>query len=472
LLFQSPEFALLFAVAAIAFYAVSGRFRLHVLAASSLGFYAASGVLDFFLLLVTLGVTYAISLRIRENGAKWPIYVGIGLLLTSLAYLKYDDFIYQNLQSAFGSQLFAERPGYLSTILPLGISFYTFQIIGYLVDLHKGRTERAQSLLEYTVFVTFFAQLIAGPIMRAKDYLPQLRTLKGGTYEDFKIGGLQVLQGLIKKVVIADLIASRVDLRFGAESFSQPEAWIAAALFAFQIYFDFSGYVDIALGLARMLGIKLSQNFRTPYLSGNPSEFWSRWHITLSNWFRDYLYIPLGGNRQGRSREIFNVVVVMAVAGLWHGAGWTFVMWGTIHGVYLAVHRFVPSETFRGLMPVPENFRTTTYKFVGIGVFFALTVLAWIPFRAPDLATALDMYQAAFTPAGIGEWIANAKWLVVIGALFTLHVAEWWINHRPKSTLTVWGKIPTPIRGTAYAGSLVLVLAFMSEQQTFIYFRF
>jgi alginate O-acetyltransferase complex protein AlgI len=471
-LFQSPEFALLFLGTAVAFYLVANQFRLHILAISSLGFYAASGLLDFTLLLVTLGVSYAVSRRINEGGARWPIYVGVGLLLTSLAYLKYDDFIYQNLQSVFGESVFSERPGYLSTVLPLGISFYTFQIIGYLIDLHKGRTEHARSLLEYVVFVTFFAQLIAGPIMRAKDYLPQLRELKGSTWDDIKFGGLQVLQGLIKKVILADFIAARVDLRFGAETFTQPEAWIAAALFAFQIYFDFSGYVDIALGLARMLGIKLSQNFRTPYLSGNPSQFWSRWHITLSNWFRDYLYIPLGGNRHGRSRELFNVIVVMAVAGLWHGAGWTFVMWGTIHGIYLAIHRYVPSETFRSLMPVPENYRTTTYRFVGIGVFFALSVIAWIPFRAPDLATTLDMYQAAFTPAALGEWIANAKWLVVIGALFTLHVAEWWINHQPQSAIAFWSKIPAPVRGSTYAGALVLVLASMSEQQTFIYFRF
>jgi len=406
------------------------------------------------------------------GGSKLPIYLGIGLLLTSLAYLKYDDFIYQNLQSLFGSALFSERPQYLSTILPLGISFYTFQIIGYFVDLRKGQTERTESLLEYTVFVTFFAQLIAGPIMRAKDYLPQLRNLKGGSADDFKIGGLQILQGLIKKVVLADLIAARVDMRFAAESFTQPEAWIAAALFAFQIYFDFSGYVDIALGLARMLGIKLSKNFRTPYLSGNPSEFWGRWHITLSNWFRDYLYIPLGGNRYGRPREIVNVIVVMAVAGLWHGAGWTFVTWGLIHGTYLAIHRFVSTDVLCALMPVPAKYRATTYRFVGIGVFFTLTVLAWIPFRSPDMATTLDIYRAAFTPGALSEWIANAKWFVVIGGLFGLHVAEWWINARPASAIALWGKIPSPARGTLYAGSLVLVLAFMSEQQTFIYFRF
>jgi len=457
---------------ATAFYVFGERFRLQILALTSLGFYAASGLLDFTLLLVTLGVSYAVSLRIKEGGARWPIYISVGLLLANLAYLKYDDFIYQSLQSVFGSSVFNDRPQYLSTVLPLGISFYTFQIIGYLIDLHKGRTDPARSLLEYVVFVTFFAQLIAGPVMRAKDYLPQLRALKGSSWDDFKFGGLQVLQGLIKKVVIADFIAARVDLRFGAETFSQPEAWIAAALFAFQIYFDFSGYVDIALGLARMLGVKLSQNFRTPYLSGNPNEFWARWHITLSNWFRDYLYIPLGGSRHGRARELTNVVVVMAVAGLWHGAGWTFVLWGLIHGIYLAVHRFVPSNTLREAMPVPAKYRSSAYKYVGIGVFFALTVLAWIPFRAPDLATSLDMYKSALTPSGLAAWTSEAKWLAVIAALFALHIVEWWVATRTVSATAIWAKIPAPVRGTAYAGALVVVLAFMSEQQSFIYFRF
>jgi D-alanyl-lipoteichoic acid acyltransferase DltB (MBOAT superfamily) len=186
-------------------------------------------------------------------------------------------------------------------------------------------------------------------------------------------------------------------------------------LFAFQIYFDFSGYVDIALGLGRMLGIKLTQNFRTPYLAKNPSEFWSRWHITLSNWFRDYMYISLGGNRHGRVREISALILVMAVAGLWHGAGWTFVLWGLIHGVYLAAYRFIPSDRLQALMLVGSRYKFPVYQGLGIGLFFALTVLAWIPFRAPDLATTLEMYRAAFSLAGVGEWVAQAKWIVVIG---------------------------------------------------------
>ena len=472
MLFQTPEFALLFVATVVAFYWFASKYRLQVLAVASLGFYAASGLLDFALLLGTLSLTYALSRQVREGGPRWPIYVAVGLLFASLGYFKYDEFVYQNLRSVFGSSIFLNRSSFFSTVLPLGISFYSFQIVGYFIDLHKGRAERARSLLEYTVFVTFFAQLIAGPIMRARDYLPQLQNLRGGTWSDVKLGGLLVLQGLLKKVVLADFIAQRVDARFAAESFSQPEAWIAAGLFAFQIYFDFSGYVDIALGLGRMLGIKLTQNFRTPYLARNPIEFWSRWHITLSNWFRDYLYIPLGGNRHGRVREISALIAVMAVAGLWHGAGWTFVFWGLIHGMYMAVHRFVPSERFQALMPVGHRYKATVYQGLGLSVFFALTVLAWIPFRAPDLSTTLEMYRAAFSFNGVGEWIAQAKWVVVIVGLFLLHVAEWWITHRTGSAVAIWARVPVPARGFVYASALLLAIIFSGVQQTFIYFRF
>jgi alginate O-acetyltransferase complex protein AlgI len=224
MLFQTPEFVLLFVVTVIAFNGLGSKYRLQVLAVASLGFYAVSGTLDFAVLLGTIVVTYVLSKQVREDGPRWPIYVAVVLLFTSLAYFKYDEFIYENLRSVFGTTILMNRSSSLSTILPLGISFYSFQIVGYFVDLYKGRAEQSKSLIEYTVFVTFFAQLIAGPIMRAKDYLPQLQNLKGGTWSDVRAGGLLVLQGLLKKVVLADFIAARVDVRFAAESFSQPEA--------------------------------------------------------------------------------------------------------------------------------------------------------------------------------------------------------------------------------------------------------
>jgi alginate O-acetyltransferase complex protein AlgI len=408
MLFQTPEFGVLFAATLVAFYFLARGYRLQVLAVTSLIFYAASGILDSLLLLGTILLTYFLSKRVNPHGDRWPIYLAVVLLIASLAYFKYGDFAYQNLRAVLGETTWLDRPPFLATFLPLGISFYTFQIVGYFIDLYRGRAEHAKSLVHYTVFVLFFAQLVAGPIMKGRDYLPQLSLLRGATGPEFRSGALLVLVGLFKKVVIADLIAGSVDARFAASSFTQPEAWIASALFAFQIYFDFSGYVDIALGLGQMVGFKLSQNFMTPYIARNASEFWGRWHITLSNWFREYLYIPLGGNRLGRLREVFNLLLVMGVAGLWHGAGWTFVLWGLIHGGYLVVQRFIPSERIQACLPVPDRYRSNVYQTIGVAVMFNLVVLAWIPFRAKDLSTTMDMFRAIVFFDGAGAWVSQA----------------------------------------------------------------
>jgi len=326
-LFQTPEFVALFLLTIAGFYYFARKFRLHVLAIASLAFYAFSGIPDFIILLTTIAGTYLLSKRVKPGGDLWPIYIAIFLLIASLGYFKYSEFIYTNLNRTVGTFFLPTRSVSVSSLLPLGISFYSFQIVGYFIDLHKGRTKHAKSLLEYTVFVSFFAQLIAGPIMRGRGYLPQLGKLKGGTRADFKIGSALVVSGLFKKIVLADyFIGDKVDHRFLSTSFDQPEVLAVAGLFAFQIYLDFSGYVDIARGLARMVGLKLPQNFRTPYLAKNPAEFWQRWHITLSDWVRDYLYIPLGGNRRGRLRETSNLLIVMLIVGIWHGAGWTYAL--------------------------------------------------------------------------------------------------------------------------------------------------
>ncbi len=472
MLFQTPEFGLLLIATLVAFYALARGHRLSVLAIASLIFYAASGLLDFALLMATILVSYGLSKRVQPGGQKWPIYAGIIMLMGALAYFKYSDFLYDSLNGALTNTVYFGRPSFLNTVLPLGISFYSFQVVAYLVDIYRGRADHARSLWEYLTFVMFFPQLIAGPIMRGAEYLGQLRDLKGGTWSDFRAGGMLVLTGLVKKVVIADTLARFVDARFAAESFSQPEAWIAAALFGFQIYFDFSGYVDMALGLARMFGLKLRQNFFTPYLSRNPSEFWTRWHVTLSEWFRDYVYIPLGGNRAGRGREAFNLLVVMALAGLWHGAGWTFVMWGVIHGVYLVAYRFWPVEGLKRMVPLRPGLRDGVFRLLAVALMFNLVMLAWIPFRAPDLATSMEMFRALIAFPGVGEWISEAKWIIAIGALFVLHVAEHEARNNLPRTYRVWSRVPSAARGTAYAAVVIVTVALSGGQQSFIYFRF
>jgi alginate O-acetyltransferase complex protein AlgI len=210
----------------------------------------------------------------------------------------------------------------------------------------------------------------------------------------------------------------------------------------------------------------------TPYIARNASEFWGRWHITLSNWFREYLYIPLGGNRLGRLREVFNLLLVMGVAGLWHGAGWTFVLWGLIHGGYLVVQRFIPSERIQACLPVPDRYRSNVYQTIGVAVMFNLVVLAWIPFRAKDLSTTMDMFRAIVFFDGAGAWVSQAPWLGFIGFLFGLHVLERWVKENRSRALEFWSSVPSVGRGAVYAGLALLVLAYSGPSQSFIYFRF
>ena len=473
MLFQTPEFGLLLLLTLAAFYGLPQRFRLTVLVLASLSFYAASGLLHFVLLLAMLGITYRLSSLIRPGRSKWPLAASLLLPLATLTFFKYSEFLYMNagvLTTKLGLPELPHMGGYL---LPLGISFYTFQVMAYLFDLDRGRTQPAPTFKHYLVFIMFFGQLIAGPIMRASGYIDQFVHLRGAKANDFRIGALMVLSGLVKKVVIADFLATRVDALFAsAATLSQPDVWIAAYLFAFQIYFDFSGYTDIALGLGRMLGINLQQNFLTPYLSRNPREFWRRWHITLSSWFRDYVYIPLGGNRKGRVREIVGVMAVMSIVGLWHGAGWTFVVWGAFHGVLLGVSRFVPTETLRALVPVPKQYRTRVYGGLAVFVFFHLTVLAWIPFRAPDLATAYHMLLHALQFSSLGLWVDRAPILIAVGALFGLHITERLVREHAATSAKILYSVPSVVRGMGYAAVVLVIVARSVTEQSFIYFRF
>ena len=473
MLFQTIEFGILFAVTTAIFYKVCRGYRLHVLATSSLIFYAASGTADFVVLAATIIFSYFLSRHVRAGGDRWPIFVAVGLLFASLGYFKYSEFILTNFDRAFGTSIIETRSSIASTILPLGISFFTFQIVSYFIDLYRGETKHAKSLLEYTVFVTFFAQLIAGPIMRGRTYLPQLANLAGGRWSDVRSGGLLVLTGLFKKVVLADfVIARRIAAGSEFSSYDQPEILVASGLFAFKIYFDFSGYVDIGRGLARILGIQLPQNFRTPYLAESPAEFWRRWHITLSNWARDYIYIPLGGNRRGRYRELTSIVTVMVVIGIWHGAAWTFVLWGLIHGIYIVIHRFVPPLRLQRFIPLPGRYRNDAYTSLGIVITFFLITIAWIPFQTQSLSESFEMYRGLLRFASPGEWMSHAGAMVIIVLLYMFHIGEWWFTERNASAMAVWIRVPKFARGLAYGGILLAVIELGTTIQTFIYFRF
>lgn len=271
-------------------------------------------------------------------------------------------------------------------MLPIGISFYTFTAIGYLIDVYRGKYKAEKNILNYALYITFFPKLTAGPIVRGDCFLPQVREYVGIRLKNIETGVQIFAIGLFKKIVLADRLGVFVDDVFFAPSVYDTFSVVLAVLsYTMQIYFDFSGYSDMAIGISKMLGFDFPSNFNLPYIAKGMSDFWSRWHISLSSWFRDYLYIPLGGSRKGKSQTYVNLLIVMAISGLWHGAGVTFILWGVLHGIASSVSRIIE----KGRMKIPTVLRA-------IATFLAVSLL-WVMFRADSLGNAADVYKALFT---------------------------------------------------------------------------
>jgi D-alanyl-lipoteichoic acid acyltransferase DltB (MBOAT superfamily) len=384
LLFNSFEFIFLFLPLTLAGWFAAARVagekaaQLWLIAASTF-FYGWWNPLYLPLLGAVMVFTYLIGKRLSAAPSKLLLAFGIAVLLGVLGWFKYAKFLVANIDALTGADWTVG-----AVVLPLAISFFTFQKIAYLVDSYKGLTRDTRPL-EFTLFVVFFPQLIAGPIVHWKEILPQFRV--SGAYrpqaENFAVGIAIFTLGLFKKAVLADGIAVYASPTFAAaEAGAMPDlltAWAGALAYTFQLYFDFSGYSDMAIGAARMFGILLPLNFNSPYKAANISDFWRRWHITLSRFLRDYLYIPLGGNRRGPARRYGNLMATMLLGGLWHGAGWTFVLWGGLHGLYLAINhawqRLVPARIAAGRWYRKAAWATT----------FLVVVIAWVPFRAPTM---------------------------------------------------------------------------------------
>ena len=395
MLFNSPiflfaflplTFAVFFALARVSEIAARAW-----LAAASLFFYAWWNPPYLLLLLFSAGVNYGIGLKLRREDVtpdtrKALLAAGIAFNLLLLGYFKYFAFL-----MSIVTGLPPPHPGEGGILLPLAISFFTFQKIAFLVDTYQGRIKNG-SLLNYLLFVSFFPQLIAGPIVHYNEVVPQYRDPR--TYRldaDNVAEGLTVfLLGLAKKVVLADSLAPYADAGFGAAAsgteVSLVTAWIATAAYALQLYFDFSGYSDMAIGLARMFNVKLPLNFDAPYQAANIIEFWRRWHMTLSRFLRDYVYIPLGGNRRGPARRYVNVMLTMVIGGLWHGAGWTYVLWGALHGLYLLINHAWRAKV--GAIGAGRVGVVAAHVATLTAVLFA-----WVLFRATDLTTAGNVYR-------------------------------------------------------------------------------
>ena len=397
MLFSSYTFLFQFLPATVLAFAAarrhSPRAGIMVLAGASLFFYGAWRPVYLLLLIVSIAVNFALGLRMEDPLRRRAIGTfGVALNLAVLCYFKYTNFIFDSLNTLTGAPL-----PFVNIVLPLGISFFTFQQIAYLVDVMRGvKVER--DIVSYTLFVSFFPHLIAGPLVHHAEMIPQFKRGRTARSAVLAARGLAIFAaGLFKKVVIADNLAQFVSPVFAhldaGGGVTTPWAWLATLAYTLQIYFDFSGYSDMAIGLALLFGIRLPVNFRSPYQATSIIEFWRRWHITLSRFLRDYLYIPLGGNRLGEQRRYINLLVTMLLGGLWHGAGWNFLVWGGLHGLYLSVNHLW--RGWRGSKPEVSTAGLMVKGACWAITFFAV-VVAWVFFRAKTAAGAWQMLQGLF----------------------------------------------------------------------------
>ena len=468
MLFNSPLFILFFAAVYCLYRLTKGRRRQNVLLlAASYVFYAAWDWRFLSLILLNTAVHFFLARRItasdRPRRRKLLLAAAVATSLCVLGVFKYWNFgvgAMAALLGAFG--LRANLPT-LNVILPVGISFYTFQAIGYTVDVCRREIEPAPSALDFTLFVSFFPQLVAGPIERARDLLPQLERPRGVTREDVRLGLWWLALGYFKKVVLADTLAPFVDYAFANPDVVGGVTSLAGIVgFAVQIYGDFAGYSMIARGLARLMGIRLVENFRMPYLATDPRDFWRRWHVSLSTWLRDYVYIPLGGSRSGRARTLVSVMATMLLGGLWHGAGWNFVIWGAYHGALLAVWRvFEPGGR-------PENIPLAR-RVVRTSITFLLVLFGWLIFRAPSLDA---MVSILANIAGDLRWTVEAgRYLLPAAALLCLLLAyHVWLEK--KGDACALARTGRGVRVGAFAFLVIATVAVGFRATPFIYFQF
>jgi alginate O-acetyltransferase complex protein AlgI len=471
MLFQNLSFFVLCAVTFALYWRVP-KARLWVLAAANAVFYVAAGWENLCLFLGASALTYALGQHVTGPRGKLVMWAGIVLNVANLAFFKYAGFAATNLHALWPVPLLDPRV-VSGLLLPIGISFYTFQHISYLVDRRVKALPSAPNYLHFWVYISFFGHSVAGPIMRGAEFFPQIadtihKRLDGA---ELRYGLYLFGLGLFKKIAIADHLAPHVDAFFanpGGLSFG--EAWAAAFLFAFRIYYDFSAYSDMAVGIGHMFGYKLAVNFRTPYVAANASEFWSRWHVTLSSWIRDYVYIPLGGNRVGVVHQQANLMLAMLASGLWHGAAWTFVLWGAFHGALQVGQRVLKGVKARLGWAV---FGGRAYRAVAIVGFFVLTTYGWVLFRATSLPDALTMMRTMLDVTNVGSVLAvKGVYLTILG-LYGLHWAEWAVREREAELGAWWqARVPAIAQGAAYAAVVLWLMVVHSGGQDFIYFKF
>ena len=477
MLFNSIDFAIFLPIVFILYWAIPiGKIRIKnsFLLVASYVFY---GWWDYrFLSLIILSslVDYLVGIRIQKATNLYKkrllLFASVFTNLGILGFFKYSNFFIENFQNAFSVFGYNLSLGTMQIILPVGISFYTFQTMSYSIDIYKGKMQATDDIIAFFSYVAFFPQLVAGPIERAKNLLPQFYYEKRFDYFLVKTGLRQMLWGLFKKIVIADNCATFVEKIFtDYTSYSSVTLIIAAFVFSFQIYCDFSGYSDIAIGVAKLFGFNLRKNFAFPYFSRDVAEFWRRWHISLSSWFKDYVYIPLGGSRGSKVLQIRNTFIIFLLSGFWHGAKWNFIVWGIIHAI-LFLPLLLIGQNRKNITVASVSLLPSFKDSVNILFTFTLVTFAWIFFRASSLPLAIDYFYHIFIfpPSGVVTLIPFKLFIPILLLIFIE-----WINRDKEFGLSInWLIRNKKVRWMSYFFLLFLIIFYVNKGENFIYFQF
>ena len=487
MLFNSINFAIFLPIVFTLYWLLNKqqlKFQNILLLVSSYFFYACWDYRFLFLLIFSTLLDFYTGLKMEkannDKHRKFWFGLSVAVNLGFLGLFKYYNFFSESFAQALSLMGIRTNFVTLQIVLPVGISFYTFHGLSYVIDIFKRRIRAEKNFIDYAVFVSFFPLLVAGPIERATHLLPQIQKRREFKYEKAIDGLRQILWGILKKVVLADNCAEYANIIFNdSENYSGFTLFIGALFFAIQIYCDFSGYSDIALGTARLFGIELLRNFSFPYFSRDIAEFWRRWHISLSSWFRDYLYIPLGGSKGGTWMKIRNTFIIFIISGFWHGANWTFIIWGALNAIYFLPLLLNDKNRVNLETVAHGKFFPTPKEFFSMMLTFLLTTLAWIFFRAQTVTQALHYIKNMYM--GFTQYKSHQETLffinkrismfllLIIGLFFIME----WLGREKQYALAEFGfKWPKVARWTAYCFIIWVVFYLSGKEQQFIYFQF
>lgn len=482
MLFNTLNFALFLPIVFLLYWFVTNKnLRLQniLLLVSSYFFYACWDYRFLFLLIFSTLLDYYTGIKMadakNQKMKTFWLWLSIGINLGFLGIFKYYNFFASSFADALSLAGIKTNFWTLKVILPVGISFYTFHGLSYVIDIYKNRIKPERNFIDYSVFVSFFPLLVAGPIERATHLLPQIKVKRQFDYMKAIDGLRQILWGLFKKVVIADNCAEFANMIFNSSAdYSGSTHILGALFFTFQIYCDFSGYSDIAIGTAHLFGIDLLRNFAFPYFSRDIAEFWRRWHISLSSWFKDYLYIPLGGSKGGNWMRVRNTFIIFIVSGFWHGANWTFIIWGLLNAIYI-----MPSILFKtnrsNLDIVAQGKYMPTFREVmSMIITFTLTVFAWIFFRAEDVTHAFKYIAEIFSRSlfTVPEFPKMNSAIVIMVIVFLFIIIEWIGREKRYALENFEARLPAPVRWAFYYCLVVIIFVFAGSSHQFIYFQF